>query len=367
MGDLDIKDIESLKFKLRILERGVVVGLILIVVFLYLDMDNSLFLLILSLVGVQIYKGRLRKKLRQKEYLARLVEERTMELRFQRDRVVAESAKLSDALEALAKAQDDLVRQEKLATVGHLTQGLIDRILNPLNYINNFANLSVGLAKELRENIEQEGQHMTKEIYTDSVELLEMICANLAKITEHGCNTVRVMKAMEELLRDHRGNVAPMDMNELCKVNIDVLRKSYEKEIADKQINIRFEPLNPPAMVDANVEQMGKMLLSMLKNSMYALLKKAEKEEYTPELFIRLRQTSQSILLNIRDNGIGIEDHIKEKIFEPFFTTKPSSEAAGVGLYLCREVILNHKGTISMNSEKDKFTQFNITIPIHQE
>ena len=367
MGDLDIKDIENLKFRLRILERGLVIGLIMIVVFIYLDMDNSLFLLILSMIILQIYKGRLRKKLRQKEYLARLVDERTMELRFQRDRVVAESAKLSDALEALAKAQDDLVRQEKLATVGHLTQGLIDRILNPLNYINNFANLSVGLAKELRDNIEQEGERMNPEVYADSVELLEMICTNLTKITEHGCNTVRVMKAMEELLKDHRGNVAPMDVNELCKVNIDVLKKSYEKEIEEKNIVIRFEPLKTTTTVDANIEQMGKMMLSMLKNSMYALLKKAEKEEFTPELIIRLRQTSQSVLISIRDNGVGIENNIKEKIFEPFFTTKPTSEAAGVGLYLCREVILNHKGSINMSTEKDKFTQFDITIPIHQE
>ena len=82
---------------------------------------------------------------------------------------------------------------------------------------------------------------------------------------------------------------------------------------------------------------------------------------------IFLAADKDSRTLRIRDNGIGIEDNIKAKIFEPFFTTKPTAEAAGVGLYLCREVILNHQGSIIVKSEKDNFTEFMITIPIYQK
>ena len=138
-----------------------------------------------------------------------------------------ESKKLSDALDALAKAQDELVRKEKLATVGQLTQGLVDRILNPINYINNFAGLSANLIKDLKENITDQQAIMSKENYADSIEILDMINSNLQKINEHGCNTVRIVKAMEELLKDRHGDVTPTDICNLCKVNVDVIRKQF--------------------------------------------------------------------------------------------------------------------------------------------
>ena len=106
---------------------------------MYYDWGGWITCLIVIQIILYIYKSKLRKQLKQKEYLAKVVEERTIELRIQRDQVLNESKKLSDALDALAKAQDELVRKEKLATVGQLTQGLVDRILNPINYINNFA------------------------------------------------------------------------------------------------------------------------------------------------------------------------------------------------------------------------------------
>ena len=86
----------------------------------------------------------------------------------------------------------------------------------------------------------------------------------------------------------------------------------------------------------------------VVKNSLYALLKKLQKKDFTPIINIHVeKRLNGTIFLCIRDNGIGIEDNIKAKIFEPFFTTKPTAEAAGVGLYLCREVILTTKGPSS--------------------
>lgn len=121
-------------------------------------------------------------------------------------------------------------------------------------------------------------------------------------------------------------------------------------------------------MAEIDIEQMNKVMLSLLKNCIYALLKKLQKVEFSPVITIQVeKRLNGTIYLSIRDNGIGIEDNIKNKIFEPFFTTKPTAEAAGVGLYLCREVILNHRGSIIVKSEKDNFTEFMITIPIYQK
>ena len=368
MADFDIKEIASLKRQLRIIEKLTLVGWILIIAGLYYDWETVPGIAIVVEIILYILKGRLRKKLKQKEYLAKIVEERTIELRIQRDQVLKESEKLSKALDALAEAQDELVRKEKLATVGQLTQGLVDRILNPVNYINNFAGLSADLIKELKENIMDERAVMTKEIYEDSVEILDMIEGKLQKINEHGCNTVRIVKAMEELLKDSHGDVTATDLSELCKVNIDVLNKLFKKEIEENQIQINLECPEKPLIVEIDIEQMNKAIGSILKNGIYALLRKLQKESFTPFITIKLEErANNTAFISIYDNGIGIEDNIKDRIFEPFFTTKPSAEAAGVGLYLCREVILNHQGSILAKSEKDNYTEFLITIPISQK
>ena len=341
MADFDIRDIAALKVKLQIIEKLVLADWILIILSMYYDWGGW----IASLIGVQIilyiYKTKLRKQLKQKEYLA---------------------------LDALAKAQDELVRKEKLATVGQLTQGLVDRILNPINYINNFAGLSANLIKDLKENITDQQAIMSKENYADSIEILDMINSNLQKINEHGCNTVRIVKAMEELLKDRHGDVTPTDICNLCKVNVDVIRKQFKEDIENKQIQIELDCPAEPTTAEINIEQMNKVMLNLLKNSLYALLKKLQKKDFTPIINIHVeKRLNGTIFLCIRDNGIGIEDNIKAKIFEPFFTTKPTAEAAGVGLYLCREVILNHQGSIIVKSEKDNFTEFMITIPIYQK
>ena len=368
MADFDIKEIASLKVRLQIVEKLVLVDWILIILSMYYDWGGWIATLIVAQFILYIYKGKLRKQLKQKEYLAKVVEERTIELRIQRDQVLNESKKLSDALDALAKAQDELVRKEKLATVGQLTKGLVDRILNPINYINNFAGLSANLIKDLKANITEEQAVMSKENYADSIEILDMINSNLQKINEHGCNTVRIVKAMEELLKDRNGNATSTDICELCKVNVDVIRKAFKEEIESKQIQIDILCPAEPAMAEIDIEQMNKVMLSLLKNSIYALLKKLQKEEFSPVITIQVeKRLNGTIYISIRDNGIGIEDNIKNKIFEPFFTTKPTAEAAGVGLYLCREVILNHHGSIIVKSEKDNFTEFMISIPIYQK
>ena len=173
---------------------------------------------------------------------------------------------------------------------------------------------------------------------------------------------------MEELLKDRHGDVTPTDICNLCKVNVDVIRKQFKEDIENKQIQIELDCPAEPTTAEINIEQMNKVMLNLLKNSLYALLKKLQKKDFTPIINIHVeKRLNGTIFLCIRDNGIGMEDNIKAKIFEPFFTTKPTAEAAGVGLYLCREVILNHQGSIIVKSEKDNFTEFMITIPIYQK
>lgn len=350
----------------RVLEALMIASIVGVGITVYLKAETTTYYLLVLAVLFYICKLVAGAQLRKREFLSNIVEQRTMELRFQRDEIQAESQKLSQALTALAEAQDELVRKERLASIGQLTQGLVDRILNPLNYINNFADLSIPLATEIKGNIEEDKSNGDYANFEDTEELLTMLCTNLDKISKHGGSTVRIMKAMEELLRDRSGIHAPVEVNELCRVNLDKFKKNYAREIEDKKVSVTMNGLSTSLTMDLDIEQMGKMLQHIFNNSMYAVIKKQGAEDYAPEISLNLRILGDKLQIVIRDNGIGIEASIIEKVFSPFFTTKTTAEAVGTGLYLSREVVLNHKGTIALTSEKNEYTEVTIALPLYQ-
>ena len=366
MGTL-AEEIKELEGRVKLTERLINAGwCIMALSFIFLGRNDLGSLTLICTVSLLIYKAILKRKLSIKEDLAKEVEERTEQIRSEKDAIQEESDKLAAALSALSEAQDELVRKERMATVGQLTQGLVDRILNPLNYINNFANLSEGLAKELRENLESQKSKLPQDVYEDSEELLDMMSSNLQKISAHGYNTVRIVKAMEELLKDRVGVLILTNMNTLCRIALEKLKKSYEKEIQEKNVRIVFDNLNLSLMMEVNADKLGKAIDGVLKNAMYAVLRKAEQVAYSPEIYLGLKVNGDQLDITIRDNGTGIDEKIKDKIFAPFFTTKTTGEAAGVGLYLCREIVQNHRGSIAVESQKGEYSQFLISLPIYQ-
>ena len=327
-----------------------------------------LLLYLLAAVGLILlfFKWRTRQLLKEKTRLERIVEQRTRQIREQRDEIAEKSERLERTLQELREAQAQLIRQEKAATIGKLTRGLIDRILNPLNYIINFSRLSSVLLKDMAEDVEDEKEQLSEDNYEDMQEIMGMLRTHLTKIEEHGNSTSRILKAMEEMLEEHRCQFAATDLNKLIRQNVDLLKEYYKKEIEATGIRIHFEPREALSKVDADPSLLGKVLMSLMQNSLYALRKKWEKEPYPAEMAIHAEQRGDRIRIRLHDNGIGIEAGILDKIFDPFFTTKTSAEAAGVGLYLSREIILSHHGTLEVRSEKDNDTEFFISIPIHQ-
>lgn len=302
-----------------------------------------IYILLFAALVYGAVRWRLRKLVKEKEALEKIVDSRTRQLR---------------------DAQADLVRQEKMATVGKLTKGLIDRILNPLNYINNFSHLSSGLVKDLRKNLDFAKECMSRDDYEDSVDILDMMASNLQKIEAHGGNTSRVLKAMEEVLKDRNKQKARMNIIGLCRKSLDMLSVYYKEDIERMRISVLADFPSETLMIQGNEEQLGKTFMSLLNNGMYAISKKYAKHPYPPRIGISVKIEDETILLSIRDDGIGIEESIREQIFDPFFTTKTTGEAAGVGLYLSREIIANHNGTIHVDSCKDEYTEFIIKLPI---
>ena len=304
------------------------------------------YIVLLGLVVVTIIQWRLRKLEEDKQRLEKIVEERTEEVR---------------------RTHKELVKQEKMATVGKLTQGLIDRILNPLNYINNFSKLSEGLVKDVEANIEDEKEKMDADNYEDTIDVLGMLSGNLQKVSEHGQNTTRTLKAMEEMLKDRSGGMVKMDLVNLLHQNRKMVDTYYQKEIQEYKINITFDLPDTPLYVNANPELLSKTVMSLLGNSIYYVARKAKQMSFGPTVNLRVTCDGDIIVMRFYDNGLGIEDTIIDKVFDPFFTTKTTSEASGIGLYLSHDVIQNYGGDITVHSVKNEFTEFIVTLPAFKE
>jgi signal transduction histidine kinase len=190
-----------------------------------------------------------------------------------------------------------------------------------------------------------------------------MLTDNLQHVDQYGQNTTRTLKAMEEMLKDRTGGYVDMDLLPLLQQNEEMVTNYFAKEKEQYHIRIVFQLPDQPMPLHGNPELLSKTVMSLLGNAVYAMIKKYEKAPFTPELSLTATITDRQYILKIRDNGIGIGEKIVGKIFDPFFTTKTTSEAAGVGLYLSREIIQNHGGDISVESVKDEYTEFTISLP----
>lgn len=326
------------------------------------------YILLVALVVLLLLRFRTHRLMKEKLHLEELVEQRTYQIRSQKEEIEEKSRSLEKALDELGKAQNSLIRQEKMATVGQLTKGLIDRILNPLNYINNFSHLTQGLVKDIVLNLEDEKENINDDVYDDTEEILSMVNMNLSKIEAHGVNVTRILKAMEEVLKERSTVLHPLDLMICCRKNFEMLNTYYAQDIKDYNIHTEFIEQLDFVAVNANAEQLSKTIMSLLANSVYAVKKKYSQKPY--DALIRFSVDlieGKQVCIHIFDNGIGIEDTIIEHIFDPFFTTKTTGEAAGVGLFLSREIILNHHGTITVDSQKNEYTEFIITLPLNND
>src|SRR5574344_1885072 len=324
-----------------------------------------LYIILFTFLILAIIRIRMHKLMQDKQELEKIVKERTSEILKSNLEIEKKSKSLEKALTDLGNAQSQLIHQEKMATVGKLTKGLIDRILNPMNYINNFSHLSKGLIKDVEDDIEDDKDNMTADIYDDTKDVLSMVSSNLEKIEQHGMNTTRILKAMEEMLKERKGNTQPVQLASMFTKILEVTNSYHADKIKKYGINIIFENCSADIDIEANAEQLNKTLMSLIDNSIYAVIKKYDHAPYSPEIKISVEECdNNSVHVLIRDNGIGIEKTIIDNIFDPFFTTKTTGEAAGVGLYLSREIILDHGGTISVESEKDQYNEFLIILPI---
>ncbi|WP_428235913.1 sensor histidine kinase [Gracilimonas sp.] len=268
--------------------------------------------------------------------------------------------KLNATLSELKDMQQQLIQQEKLASLGQLTAGIAHEIKNPLNFVNNFSDLNVELLEEARELA---GDN------TDLKDLLADIEANLNKIHEHGQRADSIVKSMLQHSRGGSGRKEPTQINTVVReyVNLTFHGMRAGKEPINSDIIFDLdESIDPIPLI---AEDFSRVIVNLCNNAFDAMREKLKSKdqapnskEYKAKLTVRTSAESGNVLLQIEDNGPGIPDDMRDKIMQPFFTTKKGTEGTGLGLSITNDIIKAHGGTIQVDSEKGKGTIFTITL-----
>jgi two-component system NtrC family sensor kinase len=337
---------------------------------------------VIWLVGFGIYIQRQNKKekaLRQKNELEKqILEAKKNSLEQQVAERTAELTQQKESLEKtileLQTTQTQLVHAEKMASLGELTAGIAHEIQNPLNFVNNFSEMSVELLAELKDlrNKETKGQRHTKDEDLEN-ELFADITQNLEKISHHGKRASSIVKGMLEHSRTSTGTKELTDINALAD---EYLRLSYHglraknKNGSTIRFNADFKTdfdENLPK-IEVVPQDFGRVLLNLISNAFYAVGKKeSENKEvgnsYKPIVIISTKWMDNQVMISIKDNGTGMSEAIKAKIFQPFFSTKPTGEGTGLGLSLAYDIVTKgHGGTIDVQSVEGEGTEFTIII-----
>jgi signal transduction histidine kinase len=277
---------------------------------------------------------------------------------------------LHAALEHLQATQQQLVTQEKLASLGQLTAGIAHEIKNPLNFVNNFASLSVDLANELREEIEKsKAAGGNTEAFANVEEILETLAQNAKKINHHGKRADSIVRSMLQLSRGKTGARVRTDINQLLDESVNLVYHGFRAN--DSSFNIAIEKeLDPLAgQIEVVPEDIGRVFLNLLNNACYAVQQRKKDNtdkpgSFSPTLSVSTKDLGDKVEIRIRDNGNGIPADIREKIFNPFFTTKPTGQGTGLGLSISYDIIVQeHRGEINVETEEGKFTEFVVRLP----
>ena len=293
----------------------------------------------------------------QKIQLENLVEERTYE-------IVQQKNELEKTLVELKATQNQLIHQEKLASLGELTAGIAHEIQNPLNFVNNFSEVNAELVDELHIAIHEGNLNEIKSI-------AKAIKDNEQKIMYHGKRADVIVKSMLHHSRSSSGINEPTDINDLVE---EYLRLAYHGFRAkDKSFNAKVITEFDENIGKINIipQDIGRVILNLITNAFYAVTERKKHsqselvEDYEPTVSINTKKINAKVEIKVKDNGNGIAQKILDKIFQPFFTTKPAGQGTGLGLSLSYDIIKAHGGELKVKTKEKVGSEFIIQLRIN--
>ncbi|MBZ4419938.1 sensor histidine kinase [Myxococcus sp. RHSTA-1-4] len=290
--------------------------------------------------------------------LERRVEELSSELR-------RKDVELEEARTRLNELQQQLMAQEKLATLGSLTAGIAHELQNPLNFVNNFSDLSCRLAGELDESIRGLAGKLDAQALEDVLELLEDLRQNAQRIHTHGKRASDIIRAMLRHSRRSEGTRSKADFNALIRESLNLAVQGLRSRAGGASVETQSDLDPAVGTVELVASDISRLLINIVDNAFYATAQKQQQAGagFVPRVHVLTRRHGDTVELHIRDNGPGIPEPIREKLFHPFFTTKPAGVGTGLGLALCHDIVQEHQGAIRVESVPGESTAFIITLP----
>lgn len=272
--------------------------------------------------------------------------------------------KLQQSFSDLKILKEQLIKKEKLASIGQLTAGIAHEIKNPLNFVNNFSEIILELIEEAREEITKINSDYTVQ-KSELPDILDDIEANMQKINEHGKRADSIVKSMLLHSRGKSGEPVSTDLNALIDEYLKLAYHGMRASDSTFNVDIKTEYDEQVPLMQLIPQDISRAFLNIINNAMYAANEYSkEHNEHKPLIHIKTNCNQSYVKIAIKDNGAGIPEEIRDKIFQPFFTTKPSGIGTGLGLSMTHDIIKMHQGSLEIDSEPNKFTEFIIKLPI---
>ncbi|RMF57413.1 MAG: hypothetical protein D6746_11110 [Bacteroidetes bacterium] len=265
------------------------------------------------------------------------------------------------AYDELNEAKDRLVQSEKLASLGALTAGIAHEIKNPLNFINNFAELNEELADEVAEALDAGDLDEVRAILDD-------VRQNAAIIKQHGKRADGIVRSMMQHARSGEGRHEPVDVNAFVEEYLNLAYHGQRARVPGFNAELVTELGDDVGTVEMVPQEMGRVLINLLGNAFDAVCEYAASQngQYAPKVTVTTRRENGQVAIRVADNGPGIPDEVKAKIFEPFFTTKPTGSGTGLGLSLSHDIVTQgHGGTLTVESAPGQGATFVVRFPSH--
>jgi signal transduction histidine kinase len=293
-----------------------------------------------------------------KRTTAILLEETIEELEQKRKAIEETNAALTQSLDELKAAQAQLIQSEKMASLGELTAGIAHEIQNPLNFVNNFSEVSKELLDEMKTELDKGNLDDAKDIAGDVIQ-------NLEKILHHGKRADGIVKGMLQHSRSSSGQKEPTDINVLAD---EYLRLAYHGLRAkDKSFNAALNTDYDETIgsIDIIPQDIGRVILNLITNAFYAVNEKSgfHVAGYEPTVQVSTKKQGNKVSVAVKDNGNGIPQKVLDKIFQPFFTTKPTGQVTGLGLSLSYDIVKVHGGELKVETTENSGSIFIIELP----
>ncbi|HMK24713.1 MAG TPA: ATP-binding protein [Chitinophagaceae bacterium] len=276
------------------------------------------------------------------------------------EEVNRQTAEIRTTLDNLKTTQSQLIQSEKMASLGELTAGIAHEIQNPLNFVNNFSEVSNELLDEMKTKLDDGNTEEAKSLADD-------VKQNLEKILHHGKRADAIVKGMLQHSRSSSGQKESTDINTLAD---EYLRLAYHGLRAkDKSFNaaMKTDYDESIGLIKVMPQDMGRVILNLITNAFYAVTerKKLQPEGYEPVVAVATKKLNDRIEVSVKDNGTGIPQKVLDKIFQPFFTTKPTGQGTGLGLSLSYDIVKAHNGELKLETREGEGTTFIISIPVN--